>query len=104
MGEDRRKWIARLNIRMPASLHRDLQVLARENNRSLNSEILSILDAGVRASKILYDPQQQGESADNNPLIVEEFVRLGNAVIALRKQIERITEEIRVLKEQQGRQ
>jgi hypothetical protein len=51
MGEE--EGTVRLNLRLPASLHRKLQERAREHHRSLNSEILGTLSDGLEAARTM---------------------------------------------------
>jgi Arc-like DNA binding domain len=56
MGED--EGTVRLNVRLPTSLHRKLQESAKAHRRSLNSEMLVMLDCGLVAAEMLGEPEQ----------------------------------------------
>jgi hypothetical protein len=49
MGEE--EGTVRLGLRLPTSLHHRLQEQARENHRSLNSEIVAVLNHGLEAEQ-----------------------------------------------------
>jgi plasmid stability protein len=53
--------MVKLVARLPASLHRKLQEQAKEHHRSLNSEMIEVLSAGLQADQILERLRVQDE-------------------------------------------
>ena len=73
-GED----TIRLGVRLPASIHHKLQEQAREHNRSLNSEIVTLLVAGLQANEILSQAEQTLSKAEREVRESEHRVYASN--------------------------
>jgi hypothetical protein len=98
MGEE--EGTVRLNLRLPASLHRELQEQAKENNRSLNSEIVTSLATAIRAARFLAEARQQGELDKTNPLITNELIKLERDIQRVHQEVEEARSETRRLMEE----
>ncbi len=78
---------AKFHLRLPHELHAKIKQSAKMNNRSLNSEIVQILEDALNAENTL------GEIADkinsvSVPLNVDALVQLQAQVIAMQKEIQ----------------
>jgi predicted DsbA family dithiol-disulfide isomerase len=93
MGEE--EGTVRLNLRLPASLHRKLQELARENRRSLNSEIIDNLNITIRAHQLLSQAKSAGES-------IESFQVFTGEIKKIWEEMDKINANIREYFEQGG--
>jgi hypothetical protein len=98
MGQDEET--VRLNLRLPASLHRDLQEQAKENNRSLNSEIVTSLATAITAARFLAEARQQGELDGTNPVITNELIKLARDIQRVHQEVEESRSETRRLMEE----
>ncbi|MBI5882181.1 MAG: toxin-antitoxin system HicB family antitoxin [Elusimicrobia bacterium] len=50
-GQDQRGTIVQLGLRLPEALHKKLTALAIREKRSLNDEILWLIEHGIEATK-----------------------------------------------------
>ena len=50
-GQDQRGKVVQLGLRLPEALHRKLTAMAVKDRRSLNDELLWLLERGIDATK-----------------------------------------------------
>ncbi|AYP69229.1 Arc family DNA-binding protein [Edwardsiella piscicida] len=81
--------IAPYGIRMPADLKEKLQAIAKKNGRSLNSEIVRILEEYVEPPKI-DDMRALSESELSSPEKMHEWMReLSEKIKAIEKVVDK---------------
>jgi hypothetical protein len=87
----------RFGLRLPASLYRKMQERARENDQSINSEIVATLHAALGAKQILSDAEQKLVETEQKLAYMDQelearFKATGAQLEELRGEMQRIEE------------